>query len=273
VIIALSIILTARYTPLMQMFLIIPAMLLAMKVIVITESHRTIHLNFSQWLAFTFGWVGMRPVVFNSLPSAPLRSFELLVEAILFSIAGFGLVWLSAENVNIYVSTTLLLIGFSLILHFGILNIITALWRSAGVNVSELFRAPYKSRSLTEFWGRRWNLAFSEMTALIAYRPLKVKIGVSAALFVSFLLSGILHEIAISFPVRAGYGFPLLYFAIHGIGMLLESRTLIMKKIVGHPVLSHIWVMTMLVVPLPLLFHRQFVAGVLEPLRDWILFF
>ena len=58
-----------------------------------------------------------------------------------------------------------------------------------------------------DFWSRRWNLAFSEMTALGVYRPLSGNIGRKAATVAAFLASGLLHELAISLPVLAGYLF------------------------------------------------------------------
>ncbi|HEY9045299.1 MAG TPA: membrane bound O-acyl transferase family-domain-containing protein, partial [Ohtaekwangia sp.] len=143
-------------------------------------------------------------------------------------------------------------------------------WRISGVDVRELFRAPYKSRSLKEFWGKRWNLAFSEMTALIAYKPLK-RFGVTTAMLASFLLSGILHEIAISFPVKAGYGMPMLYFTLHGILMYLENKSLIVQKIIADRIASHIWVLGWLVIPMPLLFHTSFIEQVMKPLREILL--
>ena len=73
-----------------------------------------------------------------------------------------------------------------------------------------------RSTGLGEFWGRRWNLAFSEMTALAIYRPLAAPGRAAPALVASFLGSGLLHELAISVPVRAGFGLPLVYFALHG---------------------------------------------------------
>jgi alginate O-acetyltransferase complex protein AlgI len=172
---------------------------------------------------------------------------------------------------NYFLSELLLLIGLSLILHFGILNLSTAMWRLLGVDVRELFKSPYKSKSLKEFWGKRWNIAFSEMTALIVYRPLKEIISPSMAMIVSFLLSGILHEIAISFPVNSGFGLPMIYFSIHAFLIYLEGKSPLVKKIISHPVVSHVWVFLCLILPMPLLFHADFVQFVLIPLRESII--
>ena len=106
---------------------------------------------------------------------------------------------------------SLLLPALSLVLHFGLLNVLAGVWRSAGANCRALFRAPLCATSLTEFWGRRWNLAFSEMAATAVFRPLSRWAGSCAATAVVFLFSGLLHELAISLPVRAGFGLPLLY--------------------------------------------------------------
>jgi alginate O-acetyltransferase complex protein AlgI len=86
----------------------------------------------------------------------------------------------------------------------------------------------------------------------------------------SFFLSGLLHEIAISFPVNSGYGLPLLYFVIHGVLMYLEGKSALIKKIIEHKILSHFWVLGWLVLPMPLLFHTNFVNYVLKPLRSGI---
>src|SRR5205814_651706 len=120
--------------------------------------------------------------------------------------------------------TALLLPGTSLVLHFGIFNALAGAWRRAGVDCRPLFKAPLLAASLGEFWGRRWNLAFSEMTALGVYRPLSGLVGRKAATAAAFLCSGLLHELAISVPVLAGFGLPLAYFALHGLLVLLERR-------------------------------------------------
>jgi alginate O-acetyltransferase complex protein AlgI len=59
---------------------------------------------------------------------------------------------------------------------------------------------------------------------------------------------------AISLPVRAGYGLPLLYFAIHGALVLVE-------RALGRG-LGRVWTLAALALPLPLLFHRPFLEGI-----------
>jgi alginate O-acetyltransferase complex protein AlgI len=49
-------------------------------------------------------------------------------------------------------------------------------------------------------------------------------VGESAGLMAIFVVSGVLHELAITLPVRAGFGLPTAYFTFHGCLTLLERR-------------------------------------------------
>lgn len=269
---------TLTESPLYRMGAIVCLLLLAMKSIVLVEAYpQGNKLNFVQWSGFALAWFGMRPALFETFWGKPLSNIgALLLKALSRIVLGWVLLYLGhrlkqAGINNFYLSDLPTLIGLSLILHFGVLNLATAFWRSVGVNVTELFRAPYRSMSLKEFWGKRWNLAFSEMTALVAYRPIKRYFSPALAVFLSFLLSGLLHEIAISFPVRTGYGWPLLYFALHGGLMYAEEKVELVKRIITHPVYARIWVMTWLVVPMPILFHVAFRNEVVKPLAALLL--
>lgn len=276
--VSVSAVVTSGQSSLVSMLVVVVLQLLSMKIIVAVESYSGENrLTVLQWLAFSLGWFGMRPVLFERLPSRPLLLQGLAVKGISRVIIGFSLLYLSrlvdghSTAAVLFLPQLLLLAGLSFILHFGILNLSAASWRFAGVDAPELFRSPYRSTSLKEFWGRRWNVAFSEMTALIVYRPLKGKLGAEIALATSFFLSGLLHEIAISLPVRSGYGLPMLYFAIHAAAMQMEARSSVVQKLLGHRILRHVWVMTVLILPMPLLFHKAFIDDVLIPLREVIL--
>jgi hypothetical protein len=271
---------TIHQSPLLRMIVIVYMQLLSMKILVAVETYTSENkLSILQWLAFALGWFGMRPSLFEKLPSPPRDYRKLLLKGLSRIVIGLIFLYLSFTVARLnwthqyFFPQLLMLIGISLILHFGILNLSAALWRAMGVDATELFRAPYKSKSLKEFWGKRWNIAFSEMTALIAYRPLRGKVGTEAAVVLSFLLSGLLHEIAISFPVNAGYGLPLIYFGIHAIAMQMESKLIFMQRVISHKFWSHVWVMGLLIVPMPLLFHEAFMIQVLVPLGDLLINF
>jgi alginate O-acetyltransferase complex protein AlgI len=246
-----------------RMLVVIAGLLFAMKAVVCVEARARegTRLPWRRWIAFATLWPGMRPALFACLqpdrPGArPLLSRGLIHVALggtLFVLA--RLTWRLTASA---VATTLLLLpALSLLLHFGAFDLVAGLWRRAGADVGPLFRAPWRSTSLGEFWSRRWNLAFSEMTSLVMYRPLAERAGRRMALVSAFLFSGLLHEAAISLPVRAGFGGPLLYFAIHGVLTQVERE---------RGPFGRVGTLLTLVLPLPLLFHRPFLQGVIWPL-------
>ncbi len=219
--------LAAREAPGIRMIAVILALLYGMKTVVTVEEEE--RLSPVRWLGFALLWPGMRPAPFRSAGGRPLPGVAplasrgagaLLLGAVLVGLAHVALVLASSR----LLATVLLLSGLSLVLHFGLFTLAAAGWRAAGIDVGPLFRGPVRSQSLGEFWGRRWNLAFSEMTATAIFRPLVSLVGAPWALAISFVVSGLFHELAISLPVRAGYGRPLLYFALQG-GLVLAERT------------------------------------------------
>jgi len=264
-------------TPVIRMIIIVSLLLLSVKVVVFNETYvGTPRLNFIQWTAFAIGWFGMQPMSFETLPSTPLPSGKIFMKGAWAIVLGIAVLHISITIEYSFLHSLagiLTLLGISLVLHFGILNLCTAFWRILGVNVRELFRSPYKSMSIREFWGKRWNIAFSEMTTLIIFRPLKEKHSTKFSMIAAFLFSGLLHEIAISVPVRSGYGLPFLYFVIHAGVMVVEGESTFIKKILKHKFIARTWVAGWIIVPLPLLFHTAFIGQVLNPIRNEIAFF
>ena len=189
--------------------------------------------------------------------------------------AGLTLIWgartLSSLPMDglpeIILVSGLLLIGYSLILHFGVLPASAGFWRVLGVKAYPLFNAPLLSLSLGEFWSRRWNIAFSEMTSLTVYRPLKRILGSRTSFFASFLFSGILHELVLSFPVKAGFGLPLAYFTLQAAVQSAENSIFKGKRAFeGRKWAARLWVYFWILGPAPLLFHPAFLKGVVWPL-------
>jgi hypothetical protein len=217
-------------------------------------------LSFAQWLAFAF-WFGMRPSIFASLGKAPREGSAKLAAGGLRGVVAGSLLLAVARLIALscppflarLIATPLLLVGLSLILHFGILNLLASFWRTRGVPAERLFHDPLHATSPADFWSHRWNLGFAEMTAVAVHRPFRRLAGRKLALITSFLVSGILHELAISVPVRAGYGLPTLYFALQGL--------LVASGIRSRPLLF-----LGLIAPLPLVFHLPFLRAVIWPL-------
>lgn len=152
-----------------------------------------------------------------------------------------------------------------LIVHFGFSDVLSSLLRLAGFDVPRLFDAPLQSRSLNDFWTLRWNRPFVEMNRLL-FRPLLLPyLGGPGSLLALFLLSGILHELAISFPAGAGWGGPLLYFVAHG-GLMLAERRYNLKA--WPAVAARAWTWFWLLAPVPWLFHEPFRQTLIMPLLN-----
>lgn len=150
-----------------------------------------------------------------------------------------------------------------LMVHFGLGAMLPWFIRQIGFAVGPLFRAPEQSESLADFWSKRWNLPFVEMDRLLFLRPLRRKLGARGALFGVFIVSGLLHELGISYPALAGWGGPLLYFAIQGLLVaFIEPRL--------PPALKRIGAWLAILIPLPLLFHAPFRAQLVWPLVQWL---
>lgn len=264
--------------PIIKMLAIIATTFMGMKVVAVAQRYhgKPLTLKFNQWLAFAIGWAGMRAQPFERLgqPALP-NAREMILFGISRVIAGGLLIALAHYIVLLPVDPSLikvgvsimLLIALSLILHFGLLSISAGTWRLSGVNTYLLFKQPARATSLTQFWSKRWNLAFSEMTSITIFRPLKAKIGNAGALMLAFGFSGLLHELALSLPVNSGYGLPLLYFIIQGTLVLVE-KVLINNQVafLQHQVWGRVWTFFWLAVPMPLLFHTEFIKQIVWPL-------
>jgi Membrane bound O-acyl transferase family len=264
-----------------RMLAIISALLFGMKAVVTVESRSDgmSVLRAWQWLSFAALWPGMRPAIFAKAGGVRQPgAWALIAQGCGRGCIGLALALLAwlvwhhgrpplSDAMACVLATVLLLIGVSLMLHFGLFNVVAGLWRLAGVDARPLFRAPLAARSLGDFWSRRWNLAFSEMTALGIYRPLSGSLGRKGATIAAFLASGVLHELAISVPVLAGFGLPLSYFLLHGALVLIERG--LERRGRGPNTWgwwAHLWVLGWLALPVPILFHRPFLRGVVWPL-------
>jgi hypothetical protein len=215
-------------------------------------------LSFGRWLAFCLFWPGMDPVPFAHRPAGPLPAGREIQTGLLHMGAG-ALLFTLARYIRAagcpWLATAVVLPALSLLVHFGVFDLLTAAWRRQGVDLRPPFREPLKSSSLAEFWSQRWNCAFSEMGVILVYRPLVGVSGRNMARLVVFLVSGLLHEAAISVLVRAGYGGPFLYFLLHALLVHIERNT-------GRALPP----IPCVLLPLPLLFHAPFIAGVIWPL-------
>jgi alginate O-acetyltransferase complex protein AlgI len=96
------------------------------------------------------------------------------------------------------------------------------MWRSFGVDAVPIMASPLFSRSLSEFWGRRWNLGFRQLGHELIFAPSHERLGVGMAGFLVFVASGLIHDLVISVPAGGGFGLPTAYFVLQGAGVAME---------------------------------------------------
>ena len=126
--------------------------------------------------------------------------------------------------------------------------------------------APLDSMSLSEFWGKRWNLAFRDLAHTFVFRPLVGRMGIPATTLAVFLVSGLIHDCVISIPAQGGFGGPTLYFLLQGVGLLAE-RTGTAKRIgLGTGFIGRLFTLAVVVGPVALLIHTPFVERVVVPM-------
>jgi alginate O-acetyltransferase complex protein AlgI len=162
------------------------------------------------------------------------------------------------------------MLGVILFLHFGLFHLLALAWQKAGVDAKPVMRGPVLASSLAEFWSTRWNTAFNALVHDLAFRPLCRKFGVTRATLGVFLISGIVHDLVISLPARAGYGLPTAYFLFQGVAVLFERTVLGRRLGLGKGFRGWLFTMVCAGGPAFWLFHPPFVTNVILPMLQAI---
>ncbi|MEA2710392.1 MAG: hypothetical protein QOF78_2993 [Phycisphaerales bacterium] len=184
------------------------------------------------------------------------------------AIAGAALIWLVARfffPAHPLAAGWTAMIGLVLLLHFGLLDLLSLAWQKIGVNAPPLMRTPSRAKSLADLWGRRWNTGFRTLAHDYLFGPLRRTAGVTAATAAVFAASGAIHDLVISAPARGGYGLPTLYFLIQFTGLLIERTRTMRRTFARHAALGRVYTAIFTLAPLPLLFHEKFVNNVVLP--------
>lgn len=248
------------FTPLARMVGLCCVLLGAMKGLVYAEWEGRLPLV--RYAVFAFLWFGMDPASFRHRRRGLSWRGDLGVGLALTVLGTIG-AWIVA--VAGWRQILVMFLPLSLGFHFGALRLLKSGLRRAGFPVRTLFPNVLKTRGVGDFWSRRWNVGYSQMMQRLVGRPVARIAGEGAGVMAVFLGSGLLHEVAITVPVRAGFGGPTLYFAGHGLLTLLEKR-------LGRP-LGRIPALLLVAAPLGLLFPPAFQAEILERclglLRRW----
>jgi hypothetical protein len=221
--------------------------------------------------AYLLAWPGMNADVFLFGSSATAVSKPKFLEWIFASsklLLGVALLFAVTPRLQ---NQPPLLIGWVgmiaviMLLHFGIFHLLSCGWRAVGLSAAPIMNWPVLSGGLSEFWGQRWNLAFRDLTHKFVFRPLARRYGMTMALLIGFLVSGVIHDLVISIPAGGGYGWPTCYFALQGLGIVLEKSYYGRAMGLGRGWQGRLYTGIILLLPMSWLFHQQFVVSVFVP--------
>src|SRR5277367_199005 len=219
--------------------------------------------------AYLVAWPGMDAEVFldaEKHPATPTAREWLW--AALKSAVGVALLWIVAGRIP--EDQSLLrgwvgLFGLIFLLHFGSFHLIALFWQSMGIDAAPIMSKPILSKTLSEFWGKRWNLGFRQLAHEFIFRPLHRRTGVAVAGLLVFAASGLIHDLVISLPARGGYGLPTGYFLLQGLGVTLERSALSRRLGLQQGATGWIFMAVVTAGPAYWLFHPPFVQRVILP--------
>jgi hypothetical protein len=232
-------------------------------------AHDKTHANVGRSLAYLSAWPGMDAEVFldpHSRPSRPrLREW---LWATIKTLLGILLLWAIARRVP--AEQSMLrgwtgLFGLIFLLHFGSFHLLALFWQANGIDAQPIMSSPILSKRLSEFWGKRWNLGFRQLAHDFIFRPLEKHTSASMAGLLVFVVSGLIHDLVISVPARAGYGLPTAYFIVQGLGIMLERSALARRIGLKKKLPARTFALVVTAAPVFWLFHPPFVQRVIIP--------
>ena len=142
--------------------------------------------------------------------------------------------------------------------------LITVVLLPSGQLLPPVHCRPWQARGIADFWGRRWNLWFSDWFRYALLSRLRGwPVG---TLVLIFAISGVMHEWVINVPLycltgRARFGSMMVYFLLQAAGLLLEHRFL---KDRGAWRVGFAWLV--ILAPAPLIMNE----GLLRVLHLWV---
>jgi predicted DCC family thiol-disulfide oxidoreductase YuxK len=208
-------------------------------------------------IGYLVAWPGMDARTFLTGRSEP-PSIREWIAATSKTLFGAALLWGTPRLFAPWLAPWSALAGLAFLLHFGLFHLAALAWQTAGVAARPIMQAPLRAISPSEFWGRRWNLAFRELAHELVFRPVLRRWGPARATLAAFLGSGLVHELVISLPARAGFGLPTLYFLIQAAGVLAGHKS------------GRLFTILVVALPAPLLFHPPFMTRVIVPFLEAI---
>lgn len=220
-------------------------------------------------VAYLFAWPGMdaRTFLGNSSRCRSPTPQEWLAAAIKLG-CGAALIWSVAPRVgrrNDWLFGWVAMVGLILFLHCGLFHLLSCAWRSNGVDARPLMNSPLLATGVSDFWGQRWNIAFRDLTHRFVFLPLAKQLGPKRALAVGFVISGLIHELAITIPARSGYGGPTVFFTIQAAALFIERSAWGKRLGLGRGFVGWTFTAVTLIGPVGLLFPTAFVTEIIVP--------
>jgi alginate O-acetyltransferase complex protein AlgI len=220
-------------------------------------------------IAYLVAWPGMDAEAFLDAGKHPAKpTARQWLWATLKTALGVALLWVVARRVpeeHGLLPGWIGLFGLIFLLHFGSFHLIALFWQAVGVDAQPIMSKPILSKTLSEFWGKRWNLGFRQLAHDFVFRPLYKRIGVAAAGLLVFVASGLIHDLVISLPAPGGYGLPTGYFVLQGLGVMLERSGLGRRMGLQKGPVAWIFLVIVAAAPAFWLFHPPFVWRVILP--------
>ncbi|KAK4484785.1 hypothetical protein RD792_007379 [Penstemon davidsonii] len=144
-----------------------------------------------------------------------------------------------------------------------------------GLDLEPQFDEPYLATSLQDFWGRRWNLMVTSILRPAVYLPVRSictrilgrRWALPAAIFATFLVSGLMHELIYYYLTRVDPTWEVTwFFVLHGVCVAVEVA---MKKVLSgrlrmHRAVSGVLTLGFLVVTGGWLFFPQLIRNEMD---------
>jgi len=219
-------------------------------------------------IAYLAAWPGMDAEAFLDPSRRPARPG---VRQWLWAVAktSFGVVLLWGVARRIPIDSLLRgwigLVGLIYLLHFGSFHLIALFWQANGVDAKPIMSNPAASATLSEFWGKRWNLGFRQLAHEFIFQPLVRRTNPAFAGLMVFVASGLIHDLVISLPAGGGYGLPTAYFLLQGLGVLFERSASAGRLGLQRKLPARVFALLVTAAPAFWLFHPPFVERVLIP--------
>lgn len=259
----------AAWTPWILMWALAFSIYIGLKWMTFADAAASGRVSWGRSLGYLLLWPGMdAPAFFCSRRNVPIPACSESVFATAKMLFGFFLVLVVMPLFNRYpyLAGWIGMAGIIFVLHFGSFHLLSVFWRYRGIDAAPLMDCPILALSLSDFWGRRWNLAFRDLSYTYVFRPFVGRLGPSGATMLVFLVSGIVHDAVISIPAHAGFGLPTIYFVIQGCGLLAERSRLGKRFGLRNGVIGRGFCVVVTIAPACLLFHRPFVYRVIIPM-------